>query len=34
MVFVLLIAIKTFFDVLAHVSLDLGLVKSDRKPAV
>jgi hypothetical protein len=30
--FVLLIAIKTFFDVLAHVTIDLGLVKIDGKP--
>lgn len=31
--FVLLIAIKTAFDVLIHVSIDLGLAKVDGKPA-
>ena len=31
--FVLLIAIKTAFDVLAHVTIDLGLVKADRQAA-
>jgi hypothetical protein len=31
--FVLLIAIKTVFDVLIHVSIDLGVGKTDRQPA-